>query len=828
MALKKPSELFGKKGDNSKISENINGNLNNIKQQFDKVEELKKELEGVTNSIDNSLSKVVDNSVNFVEFKEEYSELIDNLNVKIEGIKEDFDDKIDELRAAHLTLNTEITILDKRQNSLHIRGLKDEVIEELQNILNGNVYQNIRSLEEKFDSINEKQLQNLQEGLLNEPPNVDNSDPLTPLDKKYVTLDEFQEQYKLFINRIQKQLSTFGGGGAVRIQDLDDVDISTAKVNDKFLKYNSTSGKWEGADASGGGGGGSIAGISTTGTSFFNTLSIGGTASFNTNQTISAASANAPFNITHSGTNGIVALGGSFVGLYNAAGNEYGVLSIADAGVELAFNNQLRLETNQAGVVIAGVTSATSFSGSGANLTSLPSAQLTGALPSLDGSALTGITGSGSGVVVQHDGSNVGTAGTINFSTNLDVTAIHAGIVTVTATGGGGGIAGINTVGLSSFSSIGVGKSITFNHNPENYIDYIPLSGIDIVSAGSNKSITYAADFHLFLSGDALETHAFFSKDSQVELYFNNNLKFETNNTGAVITGVCSATSYTGSGVNLTNLTGASSGTYGNASAVPVITVDGNGRITGISTIAGSGSGITNVVEDTSPQLGGNLDVNGKDIVSVSDGDIEFDPNGSGRVIFKGNATHGSGELVLNCEQNSHGIILKGPPHSAAASYTLTLPNNIVNGQFLKTDGSGNLSWAASGTASRTTTNASTGSIAQAASTNITIPTPGKTFSLLKVAIDAPAYVILYTDSTSRSNDASRSEGTDPTPGSGVLTEVSTTTSGASTFLMTPAVLGWNNDGTPANQIYAKVVNKRATSGSNTITVTLTSLALES
>ena len=280
MALKKPSELFGKKGDNSKISENINGNLNNIKQQFDKVEELKKELEGVTNSIDSSLSEVVDNSINFVEFKEEYSELIDKLNTKIEGIKEDFDDKIDELRAAHLTLNTEITILDKRQNSIHIRGLKDEVIEELQNILNGNVYQNIRSLEEKFDSINEKQLQNLQEGLLNEPPNVDNSDPLTPLDKKYVTLDEFQEQYRLFINRIQKQLSTFGGGGAVRIQDLDDVDISTAKVNNKFLKYNSTSGKWEGADASGGGGGGGIAGISTTGTSFFNQLSVTGVSTF--------------------------------------------------------------------------------------------------------------------------------------------------------------------------------------------------------------------------------------------------------------------------------------------------------------------------------------------------------------------------------------------------------------------------------------------------------------------------------------------------------------------------------------------------------------------
>ena len=83
MALKKPSELFGKGEDNSKISENINGNLNNIKNQYDKVEDLKKQLEGVTSSINNSLSEVVDNNINFVEFKEEYSELIDNLNTKI-------------------------------------------------------------------------------------------------------------------------------------------------------------------------------------------------------------------------------------------------------------------------------------------------------------------------------------------------------------------------------------------------------------------------------------------------------------------------------------------------------------------------------------------------------------------------------------------------------------------------------------------------------------------------------------------------------------------------------------------------------------------------
>ena len=101
---------------------------------------------------------------------------------------------------------------------------------------------------------------------------------------------------------------------------------------------------------------------------------------------------------------------------------------------------------------------------------------------------------------------------------------------------------------------------------------------------------------------------------------------------------------------------------------------------------------LSNVVEDTTPQLGGSLDVNGQDIVSVSNGDIEVDPNGTGSFKIKGNATSGSGRLVLNCEQNNHGITLKGPPHSAAASYTLTFPNTDGTAdQVLKTDASGAL-----------------------------------------------------------------------------------------------------------------------------------------
>ena len=106
------------------------------------------------------------------------------------------------------------------------------------------------------------------------------------------------------------------------------------------------------------------------------------------------------------------------------------------------------------------------------------------------------------------------------------------------------------------------------------------------------------------------------------------------------------------------------------------------------------GTFLKDLSEDTTPQLGGNLDVNGNLINSVSNGDIEVAPNGTGSFKIQGNATSGSGRIILNCEQNSHGITLKGPPHSAAADYTLTFPNTDGDAdQVLKTNGSGVLDW---------------------------------------------------------------------------------------------------------------------------------------
>jgi len=97
-------------------------------------------------------------------------------------------------------------------------------------------------------------------------------------------------------------------------------------------------------------------------------------------------------------------------------------------------------------------------------------------------------------------------------------------------------------------------------------------------------------------------------------------------------------------------------------------------RITRSTILAGSGSSsdIANVVEDTSPQLGGNLDMNGADIVTTSNATLDLAPNGTGTVVVRGNTN--SGAIVFNCESNSHGQKVFGQPHSASVTNNLMLP----------------------------------------------------------------------------------------------------------------------------------------------------------
>ena len=77
----------------------------------------------------------------------------------------------------------------------------------------------------------------LKEGyLLSEPPDeAENTgsgqDPLTPMDQKFATLSDLASHYRIFINRIQTQLATLGGGGAGFIYDLDDVEFDLSLIH---------------------------------------------------------------------------------------------------------------------------------------------------------------------------------------------------------------------------------------------------------------------------------------------------------------------------------------------------------------------------------------------------------------------------------------------------------------------------------------------------------------------------------------------------------------------------------------------------------------------
>ena len=166
--------------------------------------------------------------------------------------------------------------------------------------------------------------------------------------------------------------------------------------------------------------------------------------------------------------------------------------------------------------------------------------------------------------------------------------------------------------------------------------------------------------------------------------------------------------------------------------------------------------------------------------------------------------------------------------HASAGYLTTVALNNISDvtitspssTQVLSYNGSAWVNAAAPlGLASRTTAQV-TQSIANGAASNVSITTP-KSYALLKIETSHAAWVTLYSDTTSRTADSSRSETTDPVPGSGVLAEV--ITGGAATQLITPGTICFNSSA--SNTTYAKIVNKSGSTAN--VTVTLTYVQLE-
>ena len=256
---------------------------------------------------------------------------------------------------------------------------------------------------------------------------------------------------------------------------------------------------------------------------------------------------------------------------------------------------------------------------------------------------------------------------------------------------------------------------------------------------------------------------------------------------------------------------------YLTAESDTLATVTGRGASTTDQVTLSGGIQTTGVTFTTSGN--GKLSCNG-DIGTNCD---MFYVNNQNNTITLFRASSTSGCILSDTAGNfrvqtlTTGVTISGTLTAGGLTYPTTNGNP---GQSLVSDGAGNVTWqTAAGLSSRATVS-NTSSLANDAVANVSLTAP-KTFVLLKVQTSHAAWVTLYSDTASRTADASRQISVDPIPGSGVLAEVITT--GSQTQLITPGAICFNSAGT--GTVYAKIVNKSGTTSN--VQVTLTYVALE-
>ena len=434
-------------------------------------------------------------------------------------------------------------------------------------------------------------------------------------------------------------------------------------------------------------------------------------------------------------------------------------------------------------LTVAGVVSATSFHGT------LNASQLTGALPAIDGSALINVTGSGSGVVVREDGTPVGTAGTIDFGNNVSV-SFASGIATVS--GASSVSAATTAYALAGTPNLNVGV-VTASR-------LISNSSIGIGTTNPNEEIHIygsAPDIHIQSSSSTGAGQLYFTNNSggvgflaKVGSSYNN-INYPTVSSNSLsLFNIDNAPLILGTNdLERFRIVGSGNAGFGTTNPTSKLTVSGDTLVSGIvtaSSFSGSGSGLTNL---PAGQLTGSLPaIDGSALLNVT-------AAGTGIAIRDDNTPVGSAVTV------NFGTGLDVTFNSGIATIT-------ASGGSLQ---------------SRTTVTGVTTSIVNNGIGNTNI-TGFKSYALMKVGLSTAGWLRLYTDSTSRSNDASRSVGIDPSPGSGVIAEV-VTTGISTTQIISPFVMGGNLDNPADTTIYAAITN--LSGSTQAITANLTILQLE-
>ena len=221
-------------------------------------------------------------------------------------------------------------------------------------------------------------------------------------------------------------------------------------------------------------------------------------------------------------------------------GTEGSVLELDNAQQRVGIGTTNPQSTLQVGVAItmdgtAGVITATSYTGSGANLTNLPAATAITGTPDITVRNITGVAATFTGVLTYEDVTNVDSVGIVTARGGLEVGA--AGV--------GGTVSALGHVEFVGVTTIGLGLTLTddiearFGNSGDLRI-YHNGTHSYIVDSGTGTLRLEASELGI-LSADGSETMAQFVENAGVSLRYNNNTKFQTDPGGTITTGISTA-----------------------------------------------------------------------------------------------------------------------------------------------------------------------------------------------------------------------------------------------------------------------------------------------
>ena len=243
----------------------------------------------------------------------------------------------------------------------------------------------------------------------------------------------------------------------------------------------------------------------------------------------------------------------------------------------------------------------------------------------------------------------------------------------------------------------------------------------------------------------------------------------------------------------------------------------------GLSAVAiGTGAATTNQ-GDNAIAIGNGTAVTNQGESAIAIGNVTVLAGQGDNAIAIGNRAGGfvnpqaATSIVLNATgaqlENTTASSLVIKPIRSAAGTTIMM-YDATSGEVTHT--------ASGGLPSRSPPIGATSSLADAAQADLDI-TGFKSYTLMAITTDKAARVRLYVNAATRTADAARAEGIDPTSDAGVIAEVITT--GAETVIISPGAIGFNLESTPTTNIPCRVTNKSGSTG--TVQVGLTILQLE-